>query len=41
MLQMVIAGAIFGVVLYFALVQVFKDAILSIIGTLTLTPPTP
>lgn len=38
-LQMLIAGGIFGIVLYFSLVQVFKEAILSFIGTLTLNPP--
>jgi hypothetical protein len=38
-LQMIIAGGIFGVVLYFSLIQVFKEAILSFIGTLTLNPP--
>jgi len=39
-LQMIIAGGIFGLVLYFAMIQVFKDAILSFIGSLTLLPPT-
>lgn len=39
-IQMLIAGAIFGIVLYFALIQVFKEAILTFIGSLTLNPPT-
>ena len=38
-IQMIIAGGIFGIVLYFALIQVFKEAILQFIGTLTLQPP--
>jgi hypothetical protein len=38
-LQMLIAGAIFGLVFYFALIQVFKEAILTMIGSLTLIPP--
>jgi len=38
LVQMVIAGAVFGLVLYFVLIQVFKKAIIRMIGELTLKP---
>jgi len=40
-IQILIAGGIFGLVLYIALIQVFKKAILRMIGQMTLVPPEP
>ncbi len=37
--QIIIAGVVFGLVLYIALIQVFKKAILKMIGQMTLVPP--
>lgn len=39
-MQIIIAGAVFGLVAYFVLLQVFKKAIIRILGDMTLQPPT-
>jgi len=37
--QIIISGAVFGLVFYFALLKVFEKAIINIIGSLNLIPP--
>ena len=39
-MKIIIGGAVFGIVFYFVLLQVFKKAIIKIIGDLTTHPPT-
>lgn len=39
LLQMIIAGALFGIIAYFVLIKVFEKAIVNMIGQFQITPP--